>query len=344
MAWINLMTARYSNVSSVRKFMLEPKPLAQPSLLLPLGQCAIELGDQDALRKITEVARPHYENILANFVTQRQLSELGGAGTLIGETCLYHMAGEDQFDVWERILSIGKPEDPLARALLALLKSLLESDDPDALAEPKGPRKLRYPRAERALLEALQKLSTADLLDLMNSPDNDWSGAWYQFFVLPLAVKRARELGSAPIVPASMGAWPGRRGELLYGRTRQRPGRGTVVRHDDPKTWYGFDAVERKDEKLLVFHYIGLTWKAPLMFDAKSNAFLFLESLEEDWSEVRTAVSPDVWTWIERERQAGRCTHVVAYEPERVSVPEGAVEAAGTHYGVALVAKSLFDV
>jgi hypothetical protein len=340
MAWMNLMAHRPFRLRYLAESLEKPETLVDFFMIEPAGRAAIELGDRAALARLVEISRSRYDAVLRDDITPKLLTHFTDLSVIVTWSCFYHFAGEDQSARWRTLLQLpGEVTDPSTRALLGILATL---DEP--VRKPARARKLRYPRTEKEFLRDLGNRSTAESLDITNSPDHPAYPDWMGSYVLPLALKRSRELGTDPITPASMGAWPERRGELLYGRTVPRPPYDTKVNPDDPKTYTGFDALERKGEELLAYHYVGIAWKAPLAFEAGLNAFTFLESLPCDWRQVRENVSAENWGWIARAREEGRCTHVVVYDPTEAGASEGAVKAAGEHYGVRLVAKGLFDV
>ena len=64
-----------------------------------------------------------------------------------------------------------------------------------------------------------------------------------------------------------------------------------------------------------------MSWAAPLAFEEDLDAFVFLKSLPYDWKDVKRYVDKKTWAWIEKARDAGRCTHVVVYDPTKASAP-----------------------
>jgi hypothetical protein len=186
--------------------------------------------------------------------------------------------------------------------------------------------------------------STADLLAVAQSPDHPAYGEWMMHYELPLVARRAHELAREPIVVTSLGPWPERRGRLLYSRRVPRDPSSTGSADRSYGSSFGFDAIELVDDEVLVHHYFGIAWKAPLAFEAGLDAFAFLSRLDRDWERVRGEVSNETGASLDAARAGGRCTHVVSYDPTEASAWEGATQAAGKHYGVRLVAKSLFDV
>lgn len=253
--------------------------------------------------------------------------------------CLYEFIGEDQSAVWQRLASSPLPKDLGVSSLVELLTSSGETP-----AKAVRPRALRYPRTHAEFLREIKTRPTVEVLDVANSPDHPAYSDWMQYYVLPQALRRSRELKCAPIVPASINARPERRGQRMWARTRARPEDAVEVRARDPATWFGFDALERRGEKLFAYHYPGLDWRAPSAFEPGKAEFRLLESLSQDWEDVHQHIDAEAWAWIESARQGGRCTHIVAYDPTFVKAPVASVEAAGKHYGIRLVASSLFDL
>jgi hypothetical protein len=338
MAWLNVMALRPARVRVLKDAHDEPDLLDSFMTIFPAARAAIELGEAAALERITREAQGRYDELLERALVADQLRTFARVGATVSYSCLYAMTGSHQRAVWTKIRALAAREP----AIDALLGTLLEGR---AVAGGKGrARPMRYPPTQAAFLKELNARPIGEALDIANSPDHPAYATWMQYWVLPLALLRSRELGSPAIVPVSQGAFPDRRGELLYARTRERPPHSVEPRNGEPGTMFDFDAVERKGDDLLVHHYLGASWKAPLAFEKDLDGYAFLKSLPHDWATVERTVPKETWAWIESARASGRCTHVVAYDPTEASAAEGAVAAAAAHYGVELIAKSLFDV
>jgi hypothetical protein len=272
-------------------------------------------------------------------LTAKDFESLSSVGKLVAHACFFHFAGEDQSAIWNELLERGRPKNAAVRGLLDVLRGL---DAPPQKASRR--QTLRYPASVSELVKRLGASPTAELSAIAMSPDHPSYVEWMAFFDLPLSLKRAHELSVPPIVTGSLGPWPERRGSLLYARRLPRPAFGTQPIAADPSTWYGFDAIEAKGEEILVYHYVGIAWKAPLAFEEGLNAFAFLEQAPHAWKDVEADASREAWSQIEAAKASGRCTHVVVFDPTEAGASDAAIAAAGAHYGVRLVAKSLFDV
>jgi len=338
MAWLNLVSFRTRRARILKDVLDDPTLLDSFGTILPAARAAIELGDLESLQRITRETRPLYADFQTRAVAPGQQQTFDLVGTSISISCLYAVAGENQKSFWARIRKLA-PREP---AIDALFRILLEGHE--APSTKRRAKAMRYPRTLAAFSKDLDVRSTAELLDIVNSPDHPSYPGWMQYWVFPLALLRAAETDAPALVPVSMGAFPDRRGELLYARTRRRPAHLVEPVKDGPKTWFDFDALERKGDELRVFHYVGISWKAPLAFEGNLDGFSFLKSLAYDWATVERTVSRETWAWIVAARAAGRCTHVVAYDPTEAGASDGAVAAASAHYGVTLTAESLFDV
>jgi hypothetical protein len=345
MAWINVVSRQHISAATMKDFgRLKAAPGIGWSLgVVERALAAIGLGNHDVLGTVARRGRAIYEGQLERELNPALVQSLHGLGTILRNSCIFHMAGMNQEAVWRTMLTLGTSRQQGVPALLDLVSKLA---DPASARSPekRRPRALKYPRDLNAFVRGLPGRSTDVSLDIVNSPDHPDYVIWMAHFRLPLAILRGRELGCDPVLTLSRGARPERRGELLYRRTQRRPPFETKVSSRAPKTWFGFDALERSGDDLLVYHYIGLSWAAPLCFEPDLDAFVFLKSLPYDWKDVQKNVSKRTWVWIEQARRDGRCTHVVVYDPTDVWVQQGAPEAAGAHYGVKLVTKSIFDV
>jgi hypothetical protein len=142
--------------------------------------------------------------------------------------------------------------------------------------------------------------------------------------------------GSDPSRLFSQGGYPERHPGVIYERQQQRPDHFTVPEPQQPSTWYGFDAVELREGRLLAYHYMGFGWRAPLLFEGSLNAFQFLDSLPLSWQLLRAGVTEEQWREVSALERSGRCTHVVVCDMNHVNVSPPHIERAARHYGLTL--------
>jgi len=124
----------------------------------------------------------------------------------------------------------------------------------------------------------------------------------------------------------------------LYERTTKRPAVNVTVNENDPATWPGFDAVEAKQEKLFVYHYLGPRWQAPIVFQPDIDAVPFLRHLALSWKLVEQTVPAATWKRIQGAIDGGQVTHVIAFDPEQSLVAKDTIENASREYAIDLQA------
>lgn len=123
---------------------------------------------------------------------------------------------------------------------------------------------------------------------------------------------------------------------MRYERTSPRPSVQIAIDENDRATWQGFDAVEKKDDRLLVYHYLNQRWQAPIVFQPDIDALPFLSQLSLSWRLVEDSVPKDIWSLIRDDLDADRATHVIAYDPEQTFVAKDAIENASRKYAIRL--------
>jgi hypothetical protein len=262
--------------------------------------------------------------------------------SVLSLACLAWMAGHDIDPVLDQIRKGKAFRSPLEKKLKLMAEWIT---DPTAAPQPKSPRG-EHVQDEKEFLRVLERLAPEEALDIALTPDH---GAWTTFssFILPLAVVVTKRRGAEPDTVRRLlylGPHPERRGHVLFEATQAPPKFRVAVRADDRSTWPSFAAVEIKGETLFAYHYMGISWKAPLLFEPDLNAFDFLDHLELSWKLVEEAVPAKDWKQIQQLRKAGHSQHVVAFDSTEAAAPEGDLDAAAQHYGLALEAHDLLAI
>ena len=185
-------------------------------------------------------------------------------------------------------------------------------------------------------------------LDLSLTPDHH---LWpvLNKFTMPLAYltaqERARPDRAADLkLLMHMGAYPERRGEIVYEREDERPDFEDDATPAERNKWKGFDALEIKDGELFVYYYLGTRWKAPLIFQEDLDTFEFLKRVPKDWRALEKSVPQALWARIKEARERRECTYVLVYDSYDAEAPEEDLQMAAEHYELKLEARDLTEV
>lgn len=268
-------------------------------------------------------------------------SSLRDAGPMVTLLALGELLNKDQRDRLAAFCALGRIETPTLCALQRCVCWMLEGRLITAESVWPG----GHIEEEREWLEALDRLPPATLFDLALTPDHVlWP--MLAHFVVPIGAMLAKQCGlsGVPLDLFYLGAHLERRGELLYERIRPRPSWDEPFDAKDRSTWAGFDGIEEKEGRLLVYHYLGSTFQAPLLLDDEVNSFEFLDQLAWSWKLVEETVDEACWRRIEQRRAEGDCEHVVVYDATVATTVAGHLERAAVHYGVNLTACDMMSV
>jgi len=337
MSWINLASTRAYLHQQATAALEGWKTLGQAyGRAMEVGLYALISGDQELLSGVMEMARPVYERYVQT--DERSLGRVDILSNLLGLTVLTHLSGLDQTPVWERIVRAERYDDAQARALYWLTCRLVDAEP--APAELEAPH-LHGIRTERTWLGLIQRAPVRALFDLAMCPDHPLWLTTFDNFVLPLGLLLAQELwqsGEMVMVHDlfQQGAYPDHHPNVVYERRFKRPAWTTDPDPTDPRTWFGFDAVELTDDGgVAAYHWLGFEWHAPLIFQqTRQHAYRSLDHLEQSWQLVRDSVSGDVWDEIERCQRAGYCRHVIVHDRSTSMFMPSHLERAIAHYGV----------
>jgi hypothetical protein len=269
-----------------------------------------------------------------------------------GIAVLCALAGTDPTPIIRAIAEAKGYEAPRDRSLQLIARRIsgLEAA-PTAPVEKPG-----HVSTDAQWYRVVKQAPAPHAFDLALTPDHP---RWPLLadFVLPLGWQLALERNAA--APADelktllrLGAYPERRGDVVYERTNERAdldeATETDEEADDGKTseesatFNGFDAVEERADKLYAYYYLGMRWQVPLYFQEDLNAYDFLAHVAADWRTVHKAVGGKQWAQLERRR--AECIYVIVYDAHETYVPEGHLEAAAEHYKLQLEARDLTEV
>jgi hypothetical protein len=343
MCWINLAATRYELRRSAEQSLNDWEGAARPGFgvlrpaLLPL---------LSGNRELVARALPLSARLLRQFYSEVDEDLLGTPPVLpnlVGLSVAAHLAGEDQSRLWRRVAEAAEFADPVMRELQRVVAALCG-------ARPFGGREQAedewHVTSEEDWLWRLGHAPARRLFDLAASPDHELWPYDLDSFVLPLGLLWHGELAASgaefdPLKLYSQGAYPERHTGVIYERQQPRPDHFTVPEPQQPSTWYGFDAVELREGRLLAYHYLGFGWRAPLLFEGSLNAFQFLDSLSLSWQLLQSSLPEEQWREVSALERSGRCTHVIVCDMNYVNVSPPHLERAARHYGIALEARDI---
>jgi hypothetical protein len=341
MPWISLAAARYRFKTDVEENYLDPshEVLEQQPVDARPGLDALISGlDRYIPRELKRSA-----GLLRISGAERKLVP-GAVREVFGLAVLAWVGGEEVGPIVENIAGSKALRSPEAKRLQDIAKWII---DPALAPRAKEPRS-GHVEGEKEWFKVVGQSSPEESLDLALTPDHgDW--AVLGGFVLPLAMLVAISRGGRRETVLDLlarGPRVERRGRLLYERTQRQPEFDEEVHPDQPATWPSFAAVEIKDEELIAYHYLDISWKAPLLFEPESglNAFSFLDHVDLAWRLVDDAATAADRQLIKGLRDQGRCRHVVAFDSAEAVVSDDDLNAAAKHYQLQLEARDLMDV
>jgi hypothetical protein len=276
---------------------------------------------------VISMAAEHAKTMLPVMEKRLKLGESATAANYLNLVAATSADGTDPRPRLERFLAAKPDKTPEAAVLRWIARSILDGGKPAA-----APRLAK----SAGWLAKITQIEAADALDLVLVPDHpNWVDM--QPFVLPLALLLATETGQPLALFTRDGGHPERRGTVLYERATPRPAVNAQVEETDPATWQGFDAIERKDEKLFVYHYLDQRWDAPIAFQPDIDAVPFLKQIPLSWQLVEKTVAPKVWQSMQADSEAKRAVHVLARDPAKVPVAKDALENLDREYSIEVV-------
>ncbi|MDX6269211.1 MAG: hypothetical protein QOD28_434 [Acidobacteriota bacterium] len=254
------------------------------------------------------------------------------------------LVGDDPASVIEAIAKSRSYRDAEDKSLQLVARRIagLEESPQKPYAEP------GHVGTEAEWFKLVKRAPAAHALDLSLTPDHHLWPVLTKF-TLPLAYlvaqERARPDRAADLkLLMSMGAHPERRGDIIYEREDERPDFKNDATPAERNRWKGFDALEIKDGELFVYYYLGIRWKAPLIFQEDLDTFEFLARVPKDWRALEKSVTQTQLAKLKEAREHGRCTYVLVYDSYESETSEGDLLAAAAHYKLKLEARDLTEV
>ncbi|WP_437534809.1 hypothetical protein WME79_11445 [Sorangium sp. So ce726] len=249
--------------------------------------------------------------------------------TLAASLLLRRCSGEEVDGELAKLANLKGYKEASTRVVQAALQRILAvrraRDQPSATGYPEDEAEFRQ-LAERAAPPVPAQVALV--------PDGP---LWGRLFgcVVPLAYEALAHGKTAPDLEV-LGAFIRQGGdarprELCYER---RGGTSDGVWRQDVTEVPGFDAVELTAESVLVHHYMGVRWQAPLLLDSDVDAFHFLAHVDAGWAQVRATIGDDAWTRLVRARTERKTVHRVSIDPVNATEDPASTERARQRYGV----------
>lgn len=249
-------------------------------------------------------------------------------GTLAASFLLKRCAGEAVDSELKRLSQLKGYKETGARVVQGILQRILSGEKAKS-----SPRQIGYPETEPKFLKLAERYAPPIPLQITLVPDGPFWGRQF-VAVVPLAYETLLAAGVVPdadrlgaIVRA--GGAEERR-EVVYERVSGVPG----VWRDDPTEVPGFDVVELTADSVVVHHYMGVRWQAPLLFDKDVNAFHFLEHVDAGWKQVQASVGKEAWTRLTKARAERRTVHRVSIDAVNAMEDPASTERARQRYSV----------
>jgi hypothetical protein len=303
----------------------------------------LQVGDRSLITRAKALAHRLLKAFYSE-VTDRDLVRPEVLPNVVGLSIAAHLDGTEKTALWERIAKAKPPREPVMRALMDVVAQLLKTPKPVGEEAQAKPGQI-YREAD--WLKLLKKEPANRLFDLASSPDHPLWGYTLQPFVLPLGLLLHRQLqalgGETPDILDlyRLGAHPERHPDVIYERQQERPNPLSVPKRAEQSTWFGFDAIEIQQGQARVYHYLGLRWQAPLLFEKNVNAYHFLDSLDLSWRLVESSVPARQWRSLKELRDQGAVLHVVVHDSTKAPAPPQDLARAERHYGVRIEARDL---
>ncbi len=337
MGWINMVSTRFQVSKKARSLIEEWEAFPESNLFgIKPGLLALISGDRNLIDRALALSNNSLDK-LQEGIDEEFLGDPTILPDLVGLSMLSYLQGCEQLELWQRIANAKPFKDKVMSSLQAVVCKLTSDSSPIS-SQPK----LGHIRSLADWLKQLKKSPTPYLFDLAISPDHPLWSTILSLFVLPLGVllqKELNESGDHSVDPFSfyyLGAHPQDYGQIVYERQHKRPTWDSVPDPQSSETWFGFDAVELCDQELYAYHYLGLDWQAPLIFDDEVNAYRFLEQLDKSWRLVEMSLSLDRWKELEELVEAGKCVHIVVHDSPQSPCLLPHLERAASHYNVRL--------
>lgn len=327
MAWISIVAARprFQAQIAERRAMRAASGVTAFNVLNTL--VAWLGGDEEAIRDEEQILT-HPTHLPPKMVARPSDTLLL---TLSASLLVRRAAGEDVDAELERLSSLKGYKEKAALIVQGALARIVAGKV--AKAGALNEREIGYPDTD-ADFKKLADRAPAIGAKLALVPDGPLWGRLFGTSV-PLAYEAMLSSGRAPDLAAlraflRAGA-DSRARDVVYERAGEA---STGVWRDDASAVPGFDAVELAADAVIVHHYMGVRWQAPLLLDEQVDAFRFLAHAGAGWADVQKRVDGATWRRIEKARTAHRTVHRVSIDPENAMEDAASTERARKRYGV----------
>ena len=345
MAWINLVAERYRVRDLARSAVDYLRSEPEGARLGPTPVLsALVAGDKKLFQQALDLSRLEFDGLAQSF--GETLGSVAVLPDLLSLSVGYHLAGEPQTGLWERIAKCRKCENSHMEVLMRLAGELTGGGRSE---RTQGVNESGAVRGSKRTLEIAVKLDLEYAFDHVSCPDHEEWPHTLSSLVMPIGLLLYQDQVSAGRKPDVFryfyaGSRPDLHPSVVYEREWKRPAWDSEPSPEDKESWFGFDAVELTWEGVRVYHYLTLKWQAPLLFDSEVDAFRFLTQVDRNWRFVRESVSEREWRQIEQSLSDEYCEHVIVHDSARAPCLDDHLQRAGKHYGLNLTACDLMDI
>ncbi|MVM33489.1 hypothetical protein GO755_25860 [Spirosoma sp. HMF4905] len=314
MAWINIASNRFDIrqklIKSLANWGKETELIGNHKL----GLLGLMCGDDklyEETKKFTDKWLAYYVEKDNNVLRQDTVFPV-----FTNLALLAYIGNSHSDNHLKRAAELKLPNHKLHRSLQVLIRKIIENDFSDL--EHTGIHE-GHIDTEHEWLELIPKTNIGNLFDLALCPDHPLWSMTLSSFCLPLAILLHRSHHSEnPETELNdylqLGAKPDQHQQVVFERQSPKPPIETELT-DNPTTWPGFDAIEIKAGKLVIYHWLGFDWQASLNFDPNEqiNAFHSLLTMEYGWKLLEEQVDKNTWMTIQIYRESNSIMHVIAY-------------------------------
>jgi hypothetical protein len=341
MSWLSLAANRYEMRASLQRNLNYAQESRTKAISSMLGRYAMLSGDEFHIEREIKIA----ETILTKYPKEARPPHPYVLSDVMDLAIIASLGEKDFFDVFESIAEAEIYQDKEEKSLQLLARRIVGLE-----TVPAKPYKKRgHIKKAGEWLRLVKDNLPADVFNLAVTPEHDESYL-LEKFILPLGflLAKSQEKEDWRIYLKQLLSWGGanleKRKNIVYERIAETPDVIGEANPDDKSTWWGFDAVEVRDEEIFAYYYLGTKWEAPLFFQDEINVYRFLDDVEFDWKLVEENVDTEIWDNIAAKRKQDKCTYVVVYDAASAYAPEQALERAREHYGLKIVTNDITEV
>jgi hypothetical protein len=336
MAWISVVAARNDFITSVSEHC---------AARAKDGIVAFDSGNLVwAWLAGSPAAKGEEESILMRptHLTSRMVERpsetllLSLAGSLLLRRCL----GENVDADLARLAKLKGYKETSSLVVQATLNRIVS----DTTFSTKRVGKIGYPETNRDFKKLVEGTAPPIPAQIALVPDGSLWSRTCTGTVIPLAYEALSASGKRPDLSrlsefVHCGGDPRKR-DVVYQRVGQA---SSSVWREDPTEVPGFDAVELTEDAVIVHHYMGVRWQAPLLLDEDVNAFQFLAHVDAGWDQVRDTLGADGWQRLQKVRATHRTVHRVSIDIENATDDPASTAQASKTYGVEIEVVSFLD-